>query len=424
MAYSENTPTGGPMTGSDNVASLLTLNNLNYQLPNDLSVSVARTMTNEYFQAKTFKPGQSMINIINSGSAYIMPSRSYLRLDIKNNGTGPMNFGGVTTANATGLFSRLLISGRDGSVLERIDSVGMLSRVRNNYEVDGEYRASVMGAAGSRYTTTQIFTEGTTIRCIVPMSAISPMWGSDQLMPNSLASGMRIEFQLATANQAFVRTTGAAELDYEISDCAIVCESYNLSDLVLRTLNQISSSSGLEYVFDTYFTTSDTRTTTSQNLESRKAVSRALQAIYVEQDQKTSAEEAARDSYASAIPSFIEAQFRIGSQYYPQQPLRASGNTLLAPELYAYSLLAFSKYGRGNTGRAATGLSSFLTYSAVAASTLERDTLGGSGVPLSNSRVLQFSGVFDNAPATRNVWLFLKYTTLARVFLSNLVVET
>jgi hypothetical protein len=425
---SESMPTaGGPTGGMDNVASLLTLNNLNYQLPNDLSVAVARTHTNEFFQAKQFSPGQTMVAIINSGSSYVRLAGSYLRLDITNTGTGPMNFGPTTSpdGNATGLFERLLISGRDGSVLERIDSVGMLSRIRGNYEVDGEYRASVMGVSGAIYTGATVIDAGESIRVVIPMSAISPMWGSEQLAPNSLISGLRVEFQLATANKAFYRTTGALELNYSIDDCAIVCESYSLSDLVLRTLNQISSSSGLEFIFNTYFTTADVRTTTSVNLESRKSVSRALQAIYVEQEQKTAALEANRDSYASRAPDFVESQFRVGSMYYPQQPLRAPEPDLLSPELYAYSLLGFSKYGRGNTGRAASSFSSFLTHTAIVAASLERDTLGGSGIPLSNSRVLQFSSVFETAGATvYNVWLFLKYTTLVRVYLSNLIVET
>ena len=103
-----------------------------------------------------------------------------------------------------------------------------------------------------------------------------------------------------------------------------------LSDLVLRTLNQISSSSGLEYIFNSWFTTSDKRTTSSMEIESRKAVSRALAAVYCEQKVGT---EATRDSYSSAAPTFLEAQYRIGSQYYPQAPLRGSTAALRSPEL-------------------------------------------------------------------------------------------
>ena len=430
MAYSENTPTsgGGPMSGMDNVSSLLTLNNLNYQLPNDLSVSVARTHTNEFFQAKNFSPGQSMINILNTGSAYINATRSYLRLDIKNTGTGPMHFG-ATGGNASGLFERLLISSRDGSVLERIDSVGMLSRIRQNYDSDQEYTQTVLSAAGSKYKgNTTAIDAGVTIRCVVPLSLVSPLFDTDQLFPNSLASGMRIELQLASADKAFVRTSGTAALNYEIVDCCIVTESYMLSDLVLRTLNQISSSSGLEYVFNSWFTTSDKRTTNSMEIESRKAVSRALAAVYCEQKVATlDVPEVSRDSYSSAAPTFLEAQYRIGSQYYPQAPLRGSTAALLSPELYAYSLLAFNKYGNRTT-RAGATLENYelANGSAIAAATLERDTLGGSGVPLSNSRVLAFSASFETDAETtiRNSWLFLKYTSLARVFLSNLVLET
>ena len=80
MASSENTPTGG----NSNVNGLLTINRLNYTLPNDLSVCISRTGTNQFFQAKTYSPSQNMICILNTGASYINPERSYLRLDFKN----------------------------------------------------------------------------------------------------------------------------------------------------------------------------------------------------------------------------------------------------------------------------------------------------------------------------------------------------
>ena len=55
MASSENTPTGG----NSNVNGLLTINRLNYTLPNDLSVCISRTGTNQFFQAKTYSPSQN-----------------------------------------------------------------------------------------------------------------------------------------------------------------------------------------------------------------------------------------------------------------------------------------------------------------------------------------------------------------------------
>ena len=428
MANSENMPT----TGHDNVAGLLTLNNLSYSLPNDLSVSISRTGTTQFFQTKGGAPGQNLICILNTGSAYIDPKRSYLRLDLTNTGTSAMSFGGGTACN---LFDRSVISTRDGSVLERIDNLNVLSRVRQYYEHGIEYNHSVLSAAGGRFGgTTEANTDpaflqpGDSARFIIPMSMVSPLFDSKQLFPNSLASGLRIDLQLASANRAFQKSTtdvSTTPLNYQITDCAIVCESYQLSDLVLRTLNQISSSSGLEYVYNTWFNTSGKRASSSINIESRKAVSRALSCFYVE-TAMDSATEYKVDSFKAIPPAAVDIQARVGSLYLPtQSSLRAPTSTMLAPELYSHALMAFEKY-RDAKGSSAVSMREFNDGSSIFASSLERDTIGGAGIPLSNSRILSVDGTF-NAPLPGEIFaigLFLKYTSLCRIYLSNIVLET
>ena len=416
MASTENMPT----TGKDNnVNGLLTVNGLAYVLPSDLSVSVSRTTTTQFFQSKTHSPGQNMICILNTGAAYVNPERSYLRIDIKNTGTDSMGFGTGTAGN---LFDRVMIQSRDGSVLERIDNANFLSRIRANYDGDLEYYNTVLSIAGARSATTPLL-PNETYRYIIPLSHISPMFSNKQLLPNSLASGMRFDLQLASAARAFKRVAGTDPLDYEITECAIMAESYQLSDLVLRNLNQMSASSGLEYVYSTYFNTNDRRTTTLVNIESRKAVSRALSMVYIESP--VVADESARDTFASGQARFIEAQARVGSLYLPtQSTLRAATPALLSPEIYGHAMLAFNRYTSGAS--VAANFESFTLSSestAIFATSLERDTLGGSGIPLSNSRTLAFDATFSDAnPYYVN--LFLKFTSLARIYLSNVVLET
>jgi hypothetical protein len=397
MASSENTPTGG----NSNVNGLLTINRLNYTLPNDLSVCISRTGTNQFFQAKTYSPSQNMICILNTGARYINPERSYLRLDFKNTSTDSVSFGQGSACN---LFDRLLVSGRDGSVLERIDNLNGLARIRQLYERDSHYNQTVMSAAGTRYNGTSeaansrhFIQPNETVRFCIPMSAISPLFASKQLLPNSLASGMRFDLQLATAARAMQKSTAVTTTDplsYEIVDCAIVCESYQLSDLILRNLNQMSSSSGLEYIFTTWFSTSGRRNTNSINIESRKAVSRALMMFYSETVPE-SANDYKIDCFKSVPPQWLDVQCRVGSLYLPtQSSLRASTAELLSPEIYSQSLLAFEKF-RGAMGTAGVGLDQFEDGAAVFASSLERDTLGGSGIPLSNSRTLAVDATFE-----------------------------
>ena len=428
MATSENVPA----MGSSNVNGLLTINRLNYTLPNDLSVCISRTGTSQFFQSKSYSPAQNMICIFNTGASYVNPERSYLRIDFKNTSAVSASFGGGSACN---LFNRLLVSGRDGSVLERIDNLNGLCRIRQLYERDGLYNQTVMTAAGSRYNGTDeaanspyFIQPNETVRFCIPMSMISPLFASKQLLPNSLASGLRLDIQLETANRAMQQqsaSTSTAGLSYEIIDCAVVCESYQLSDMILRNLNQMASSSGLEYLFTTWYSTSGRRNTNSINIESRKAVSRALLMFYVE-TKPEAVDDYKVDCFKSVDPKWLDVQCRVGSLYLPtQSSLRASSAALLAPEIYTQSLLAFEKY-RGSNGTSGVGLQQFEDGAAVFASSLERDTLGGSGIPLSNSRTLAVDATFEEPAQGESffVSLFLKYTSLCRIYLSNIVLET
>jgi hypothetical protein len=432
MASSEGIPTTGHSQGGghDSIGGLLTLNNLAYTMPSDLSVCVSRTCTNQFFQSKDYSPSQTAICILNTGSAYVHPMRSYLRLDFVNTSTAAVCFGSGSACN---LISRLMISSRDGSILERIDSANLLSRIRQHYEFSFVTNNTVFSAAGSRYdgqgssngTGDTYIQSGQTVRFCVPLYLLSGFFNSKQLLPNTLCSGMRFDIQLESANVALNQGASATEtepLSYSITDCAIVCESYQLSDLVLRNLNQMASSSGLEYLYDTYFATQGRRSTTSINIESRKAVSRALSSVYIE-TLADSSNSFQRDSFASLPANILDIQARVGSLYLPNQSsLRASTPAILAPELFINALQAFEPIRTQQTN---VSLAQFETSRGVFATSLERDTLGGSGIPLSNSRVLSINGTFS--PVLDNtsyfVCLFLKHAALARCFNSNTIVE-
>ena len=429
MATSEGMPTtqGGPSASS--IGGLLTLNSLSYTMPNDLSVTVSRTCTDQYFQSKDYAPGQTMVCVLNTGSAYVHPMRSYMRIDFVNESLSGVSFGAGTAAN---LFSRLMISSRDGSILERIDSANLLARIRQNYDFSYETNNTVFSAAGGRYngsgntngTGSTYIQPGATVRFCIPLYLLSGFFSSTTLIPNTLASGMRLDIQLASANIALQRgsTTTPSTLSYSISDCAIVTESYQLSDLVLRNLNQMASSSGLEYLFTTYFSTQGRRSTTSINIESRKAVSRALACTYIE-TLPDSADSAIQDSFQSLASNIHDIQARVGSLYLPNQSsIRGSTALLVAPELYYNALQA---YAPSLSHTVNVDLPSFENGKGIFATSLERDTLGGSGIPLSNSRVLSINGTFTPPPENTSyfVCLFLKHAALARCFNSNCVIE-
>ena len=87
---------------------------------------------------------------------------------------------------------------------------------------------------------------------MIPLGCLSPFFDNcNQLVPCQLASGLRIELQLEDGKACMVQsTTGVTASPFEIT---LNLQSYLLSDVVLRTLNEMSVSSGLELVHSTVY---------------------------------------------------------------------------------------------------------------------------------------------------------------------------
>jgi hypothetical protein len=238
-----------------------------------------------------------------------------------------------------------------------------------------------------------------------------------------LMSGLRMEIEWETAAVALKGATA----DYRILDMQMALDSYTLTDSVLRTLNETAALQGLEVVFASYHNTqlSPSNTGTSLNMEVRKAVSRALGCIM--KVHSNSVSEATNDSMASKDWDFTQLQARVGSLYFPQQPLKAStvGNVSVPPdrESYFHTLRGFNKI-KTPSAPPAVSLSDFKATMGVFCQDLERSSVQNlTGIPLNNSRTLAIQAEFANAPTEALVEVWLVYTRLCRVFLNNIEVE-
>ena len=421
---------------------IIDVNNLSYNLKPDLSVTTSRTTTTQFFQNNDYASNSTMVCILNTGASFIYGPNTTIAFDINTTllagGAGANN--GIyfpSPGSAANIFSRITIMSRSGVVLERIDSVNLLSAIKTKYEHDKTWEESIGSLMGYNNTTTPFIPLGGGVdpavnakqRFVIPMSQISGLFSYENLLPSALMSGLRIEIALAPAYQAFTKIadTGVSrKYDYSVIQPRIQCDAYMLTDSIMRSLNESAASSGLEVVFPTYFTTIQSRNTTLLNMESRRACSRALSAFYLEQDPivdfltGVGASTMASKHINDGGP--VSVQFRAGSLYFPNMAIAASTPELCGPENFQMALQCFNKYN--------TTISANVTYydyygggSLVLGSTLERSTaLDLTGIPLSNSRVLALNATFANAEPTTG-YLFLQYVTLARVFISNCTVE-
>ena len=396
---------------------VISANSLQYNLSPDLTVTTSRTKTSQFFQNQSYSSSSTMVCILNTGSSFIYGPNTTLVLDVKNSGTQAFSFG--DNGAATNLINRITVMTRSGVVLERIDSSNVLSSIKMDYEHDYNWVSTTGALAG---VSSPEIVAGTTKRFIIPMSLISGLFAYENLLPAALMSGLRIEIVLASPITS-LRTTAEVTPDYQITGCRIECDSYQLTDSIVRSLNESAASSGLEVVFKTYFTTVGTRTTSNLNLESRRACSRALAASYKEQPPRTSYLTNPMSTTAiSATYGPTSVQFRAGSLYFPNSVISGSNPIVTSPEIQCMALEAFNVYNTPNSSNALAD--SYGSHSVIAVSLERSSMLELSGIPLSNSRTLCLNATFSDVSAPNfNSYLFLEYASLARVFISNATVE-
>ena len=461
---------------------LIAVNDLNYVLEPDLSVASNKTHKTHFFQNSTYTPGQNAICILNSGADYIDTRRSWLQFDVQTNdvttqvpfsdaqagvrerahidGRDLQKFG--SSGSACNFIKQLTVSTRSGDVLCQLFDFNLMSAMMLPITYDKDWFDSV----GTAMAYGGFITANNTSRFIIPMYILSPLFAYGRLMPAMLMSGLRIEIVWEDANKAYYSLGGpdGHSSQYIVQDPQFHLSSVQLSDSIQRALNELSATNGLEIVYCDYEKDqhSSGGALTQLNMEVRKSCSRALKAFArVRVTSSTDAgypAPAGRDNFRSEISfPFLEYQWRLGSLYFPQQPVRAKSDNVsdragMAVSSYVNLLEASDKYHGGaiksshipltaksdqainNTLCHFNALGSFCADQHMLGVTLERSTMFNlAGIPVNNSRVLSLNaklfpttsepGVGPAANFERQVTVFLKYVRLARVFLNNVEVE-
>jgi hypothetical protein len=318
------------------------------------------------------------------------------------------------------------------------------------------------------------------------LSMISGIFKFDKLLPSMFLSGLRVDILLEEAKHPAILsgknragTDAGGPHSWAIKSPRIILDSYQLTDSVQRVLNEEAAMRGLELVFRTWHTTQFPFNDQSRTFQMRKAVSRAISILALMYPKEPTTYQN-HDYFANMAWDVTEAQLRIGSLYYPQQPIRGTKGENTARECYYHMLRSASRL----SGKNASGIAyeqfvgpqiystagdakpmpgTYLpkvsvfnnkTYSemevtaAVTARTdaawtaakhdvgvdltvpqnglwfdLERSNVQQlSGIPINNSRVAEINLTVE-APQDRDVLVYLDYVRLLRVFLQNIEVE-
>lgn len=475
---------------------MINVNNLNYLLEPDLTVAVNSTYKKHFFNADIYSSTRSAVCILNSGADYLDFRRSYLSFDFalkaydkgtttektqvtsKRSEAAKWSFG---AGGATSLIQRITVQSRSGDEICRIENAALLYHIETNYCYDQEWKETVGSSfmqdpesiAGHTYT----HPSQTKKRIHIPLYLLSGFFNYERLMPSMLCSGLRITIDWANVENAIVVTNPSSTADlgtdpthtlnldfsYEVSRVELDMKSVQLTDSCQRYLNEVSATAGLEIVYADYNNTIHQIPTNGGevNMEVRQACSRALKA-FARIRSNVERQLYQFDSNASGLWPFSQWQWRLGSLYFPQQPVvaknveswkkislyqdktdGAKGNSPLADadavpaypgdlflnnsrETYMHALEMFGK-SDPNGPRTSVSYDMFINNGYVTGTTgvkdkegtvldvkrphaiipvnLERSTIFSlSGVPINNSRVLSLQATIQAGGKTSGVW--------------------
>ena len=426
----------------------LLVNNLIYKQPKALSLAKTRTHVKQFFQRSDYlsAPNKTAIIDWNTGASYVDVGNSYLGLTVIVQSDVQSNYG-FGDGSAMNLISRITIRSRSGTELERLEGANLWSKVDMQYSLPKNFRETMGSAMGmdditNRYSYLTSKTDGLpvetyAVQLLIPLKQLCPFFRplKGQLLPPQLASGLHIEIVFENTNTAICVPTDfpGTITDYDVKDIHFMLDTVELSDETQKALNMESADNGLEWVTPRVYTaiTSLPSGQTQTSVQVRKSCSQATMAYSVLQD-TSDLNVVTQDSMNSKdIGGLrnINWQYRIGSLFFPQQPVveksvTANPGNFITAQSYFEALYAFDKPKHPYHECSVSSREFQFGGAAIFAMTASKnDDLFLSGLPINNSRVLEFNLNWeDEVPTDKRLTTFLEYIQVVKCFVDNTAV--
>ena len=423
----------------DDVSDLL-VNNLIYVSPENLSLAVNRTYQKMFFQKQTYASQETARCELNSGTAYFDPENSYLKFSVQLTvGSGSTEaFCSFGSGSAMNLIRTVTIRSKSGVELARDEFANIYSRINVLNTESAEYLRTVGSVegwdvdcltTGTISSSSYIITNSGKTTYSLPLKRLSTFFDpkKNNLLPASLISGLSMEIIFENVNQAVKIISGSTAVvtGYTISDISLNCDCVQLTDDTQKTLNNVSASNGLEVTYSRIYTSINDvpNSTTNISAQIRKAVSNASHAIAVIMD-PPSQNNISVDSFKCLTPSFTSVQWRLGSLYFPNQPIQPviGGTSDDVIELFNMSKMTYNKFKQSHN-ESVVSYNAFRSYGcgSICVSLEKTQELELSGLSLNSSRVLELDGQFVSS-ANRSVYVFLVYSCVSRSYIDNVSV--
>jgi hypothetical protein len=409
-------------------ASILFANNLQYKLPIPSSVVTNRCLKRNYFQNRSYAQEQTMTCQLGTGTDFVDLKNSALVMKIKLNNTraAEQSFGcSFGEGSACNLIRNIRISHRSGTSYTNTQKLNLWRKIHDKYTHSKNWFETVGTLMGyGQPLLTDAIPDGEFFNAIIPLTHLHPFFNPEGgvMLPANMASGLRVELDLAPLAEAFVvKDEGfgdGAPTSYEIVDCYFQTMNISLMDSAHASLNTVAQKSALEYVYKDIFTSQNSHpsNTNQVNVDINKSVAFADVAFAVVQD-TASLTDKFLDSFRSG---YLNAKwdYTLGSNHYPNVKV---DDLRLA---YHNALQTFDKFKHSDK-ECSTTLRAFIDTDSIYSVSLERDTaLALSQAPVNASRALRFELTFDTPPTTAQlVTVYMTYITSCRSTLLNSKVD-
>jgi len=414
-------------SNSNLLAELLVAEDLEYNLPSAASIVTEKSSKVFFFDKNSYSDtSDRMIITLNTGADFINGRNSYLTFNLKVPSTATsLHFGSGSAAN---IFREILITSRDGSEIERIRDLNVLTALKarwmnaqdsiNNIHSQSGYNADQDVTGYTPVEWTPLIKAGYDF--VIPMRDLSALFDCDKLLPSFLMSGLRLQFVFEKPETAILGDDQPVTA-YTVSNPVMRLETIKLSDSVMNQLTQNAANSGLVIPIDTYDLTRDTTSGTNQvNIEVRRNVSQVL-GVIVKSRLTDEIANATKDSMGSETFTVASYRFRLGSQFVP------SSSVDKQTEMYSLAQIAFNKFHQ-TAAENCVSLRSYLGGAGVpyklglVATDLERSAVDLSGVSISNSKVLAYEATMNgDSDRTHNIWI--QFTRALTIYLTSVLVE-
>jgi hypothetical protein len=411
--------------------SLLQVNQLSYKLPPQISIASKCTHVINYSQQASYNGGETVIFDCQTGSQFVDPAASYLRLVVT-----PVSINyGFGSGSVNNIFSRVVVRTQTGAELSRCEDYNLLNKFMERYANSTAWLDTIAKAQGydrvnlpATYTPA-IPTTGklyiVPVQCL--MACMNPIGA--KLVPPNIMSGLRIEIQLANASDAFCAVnqsvTPSALASYTINRPEMHWKVFELADAFQRKIQEMAAQ-GLNYLYKEHFHTIVSTSTADINFDIKKAASKALTCRIITRPASIGD---GRDKFASAVFNYNTLQANIGAVYWPNQKLQIDTTPTLdnINEAYYYTAYAVDKLEAWSPPSVDPaeflGVADYTKYNnGMICFNLNKSNVSElAGYTTSNSRALLVNLKQHSATAVR-LDAYLTYLRLCKIMTSNVVV--